>query len=121
MSQAAQHLVGTHDFSAYRAAGCQSKTPVRRLDKIDVWRKDDLVFIEIEANAFLHHMVRNIAGVLLAVGSGEKETDWSKTVLESGDRTVAGVTAPPHGLYLLDVDYSPDFDLPRVSQTQLVW
>ena len=121
MGVAAQHLVGEHDFSAYRAAGCQAKTPVRTVRRIDVWRKDDLVMIEIEANAFLHHMVRNIAGVLMAIGSGEQSTQWSRDVLENRDRTLAGVTAPACGLYLLDVDYSPDFDLPRVSQTQRVW
>ena len=121
MAEAAQHLIGEHDFSAYRAAGCQSKTPVRRIERIDVWRKDDMVFMEIEANAFLHHMVRNIAGVLMAIGAGEQDTGWTSEVLHARDRTLAGVTAPPHGLYLLDVDYSPDFDLPRVSRTQLVW
>ena len=121
MAQGAQHLIGEHDFSAFRAAGSQSKTPVRRMDRVDVWRKDDMVFIEVAANAFLHHMVRNIAGVLMTVGTGEQQPDWVKEVLEGQDRTLAGVTAPAHGLYLLDVDYSPDFDLPRVSQTQLVW
>ena len=121
MAEAAQHLIGEHDFNAYRASGCQAKSPVRRVERIDVWRKDDLVFIEIEANAFLHHMVRNIAGVLMSIGAGEQETDWSRQVLHLRDRSLAGVTAPAHGLYLLDVDYAPDFELPRLSPTQLVW
>lgn len=121
MMEAARYLVGQHDFSAYRAAGCQAKSPVREVSRIDVWRQDDMVFVEIEANAFLHHMVRNISGVLLAIGSGEQSPQWARQVLESRDRTLAGMTAPAAGLYLLDVDYSPDFDLPKVSNTQLVW
>ncbi|MBI2779317.1 MAG: tRNA pseudouridine(38-40) synthase TruA, partial [Gammaproteobacteria bacterium] len=81
----------------------------------------DLIFIDIEANAFLHHMVRNIAGVLMAVGAGEREPLWAREVLEMRDRTLGGVTAPPHGLYLMEVGYPEQFDIPRLSQTSMVW
>ena len=121
MAEAAQFLVGKHDFSAYRAAGCQSKTAVRRVDSIEIRRNRDVIIIDIVANAFLHHMVRNVAGVLMAIGSGEQAVEWSRQVLESKDRTQAGVTAPPHGLYLVDVDYSPDYDLPKLLPTHMIW
>jgi len=121
MQQAAMSLVGEHDFSAYRASGCQSKTPVREIFTIDIQRKNELVLIDIEANAFLHHMVRNIAGVLMAIGAGEQPVTWAGDVLQSKDRRVGGVTASPHGLYLLDVDYRPDFDLPRLFDTHMIW
>ncbi len=112
MHQAAQCLVGEHDFSAFRAAECQSRTPIRRLDRISVSRDQDVVTIEVTANAFLHHMVRNIAGTLLAVGRGEQPPDWVAEVLASRDRRSAGVTAPPGGLYFVHIDYPPEFGLP---------
>jgi tRNA pseudouridine38-40 synthase len=121
MQQAANHLLGEHDFNAYRAVACQAHSPVRTVHHLQVRRKDDMVIIDIEANAFLHHMVRNIAGVLMAIGAGEQEVDWSKTVLESRDRTLGGVTAPPHGLYFMGVEYPPEFEIPQLSPTQLVW
>jgi len=121
MRAAAEYLVGEHDFSAYRAAGCQSKTPMRRVESISIERKLDVIIIDIVANAFLHHMVRNIAGVLMAIGAGEHSVDWSKYVLESRDRTQGGITAPAHGLYLVDVDYSPEYDLPRLLHTHMIW
>jgi tRNA pseudouridine38-40 synthase len=121
MQQAAAHLIGEHDFNAYRAVACQARNPVRTVSQLQVSRQDDLVLIDIEANAFLHHMVRNIAGVLLAIGAGEQATDWSREVLERRDRTLGGVTAPAAGLYFMAVDYATEFDLPRLSPTRLVW
>lgn len=121
MAEAAQCLVGEHDFNAYRATQCQAKSPVRTVYAINVARKDDLITIDIEANAFLHHMVRNIAGVLMAIGAGEQPVEWSKQVLETRDRALGGVTAPPYGLYLVGVDYEAEYALPKTGNTQLVW
>lgn len=112
MHEAAQYLVGEHDFSSFRAAGCQSRTPNRFLETIKVARKGDFVVLDIQANAFLHHMVRNIAGALIAVGAGEKPGAWIREILEARDRTRAGVTAPPDGLYLVDVGYPGHFSVP---------
>lgn len=112
MHTAAQALVGEHDFSSFRAAGCQSRTPVRFLEQITVSRKGDFVVIDVQANAFVHHMVRNIAGALIAVGAGEQPPGWIAEVLAAKDRTLAGVTAPPHGLYLVDVGYPDGFGIP---------
>lgn len=121
MAQAANCLVGEHDFSAYRASECQAKSPVRTVYQLSVTRKDDLVIIDIEANAFLHHMVRNIAGVLMAIGAGEQPVSWSRQVLESRQRALGGVTALPFGLYLVAVEYDTAFDLPKLPPTQSVW
>jgi len=121
MADAAQFLLGEHDFSAYRAAACQSKSPTRRIDSITVKRQEDIITIDIVANAFLHHMVRNIAGVLMAIGCGAQPLDWTRQVLESQDRAQAGITAPAHGLYLVDVNYSPNYALPRLLPTRMIW
>jgi len=115
MHQSAQVLVGVHDFSSFRAAECQSKTPVRHLESIAVATFDDRVAIDVTANAFLHHMVRNIAGVLIAVGRGKRPAAWVPEVLEARDRRVGGVTAPPQGLYLVGVRYPAGFGLPGHS------
>lgn len=112
MHEAAQLLVGTHDFSSYRALGCQAKSPVRTISEIGVRRQDDRVIIELTANAFLHHMVRNIAGVLMAIGRGEQPETWTREILERRDRTKGGVTAPPQGLYLMRVGYPEQFKIP---------
>ncbi|VAX02977.1 tRNA pseudouridine(38-40) synthase, partial [hydrothermal vent metagenome] len=121
MAEAGRYLLGEWDFTSYRAVACQSNTPFRNVTRLDVSRHDDLVFIDIEANAFLHHMVRNIAGVLMDIGAGERSPDWASEVLAARDRTAGGVTAPPHGLYLMAVGYPPEFGVPHLSNTQLVW
>lgn len=105
MSAAAQCLVGEHDFSAFRGADCQAKTTLRRVDHIHLARHHDLIVMDIQANAFLHHMVRNIAGVLIAVGKGAREPGWVEEVLLSRQRRLGGVTATPDGLYLVGVIY----------------
>jgi tRNA pseudouridine38-40 synthase len=115
MTAAAACLIGEHDFSAFRSSECQARTPVRRLESIDVRRRGTLVIIDVRANAFLHHMVRNIAGVLIRIGSGEAEPDWAGQVLEGRDRALGGVTAPPSGLYLLKVRYPPEYGLPAAA------
>ncbi|MEJ2591037.1 MAG: tRNA pseudouridine(38-40) synthase TruA [Candidatus Thiodiazotropha sp.] len=111
MHRAAQRLVGTHDFSSYRALGCQAKHPVRTIHSLTVRREGEMVVMDVHANAFLHHMVRNIAGVLIAVGKGEQAETWAEEVLALRDRTLGGVTAPPQGLCLTRVDYPPEFGL----------
>lgn len=112
MHTAAKSLLGEQDFSAFRAASCQSRTPMRNVEFISVTRRGDLVVLEVVANAFLHHMVRNIAGALLAVGDGRKPIEWIRELLHGGDRTVAAETAPPDGLYLAGVRYPDSFCLP---------
>jgi tRNA pseudouridine38-40 synthase len=111
MHRAAQALVGTHDFSSYRALACQAKHPVRTLYSLQVCREGEIVTIEVHANAFLHHMVRNIAGVLIAIGKGDQAESWASEVLEFRDRTLGGVTAPAQGLCLTKVDYPEEFGL----------
>ncbi|WJG08289.1 tRNA pseudouridine(38-40) synthase TruA [Aliiglaciecola sp. LCG003] len=113
MHQAAQCLVGEHDFSAFRASLCQAKTPVRRLKHIEVTRKGNYIMIDVQANAFVHHMVRNIAGSLMVVGSGEQPITWMQQVLAQKDRSKAGITAKPNGLYLVKVVYPEKFGIPE--------
>jgi len=111
----AQALVGEHDFSAFRAAHCQSSTPVRRVTGVAVRRDADRIEIEITANAFLHHMVRNVAGTLIAVGVGDRPVGWVAELLAARDRTRAGVTAPPQGLYFSGVEYDARWGLPAAG------
>lgn len=113
MRAAAAYLIGEHDFSSFRAAQCQAKSPVRRLIQLDIGRVGQLIVLEVSATAFLHHMVRNIAGVLMAVGRGDRPPEWVGEVLAARDRTAASVTAHPYGLYLVDVEYPPEFLLPK--------
>ncbi len=115
MHAAAQALVGERDFTSYRAVACQSRTPMRNVHFIDVTRRGDLVVIDIQANAFLHHMVRNIAGVLMTIGSGREPVEWAGQVLAARDRTAGAATAPPYGLYLVDILYPAAFGLPATE------
>lgn len=121
MAVAASCLVGEHDFTSYRTLACQARTPIRTLYHLDITRQDDLIFIDIAANGFLHHMVRNIAGVLMAIGAGEREPGWARQILDMRDRTVGGVTAPPDGLYLMEVHYPENFAIPALEQSSMVW
>jgi tRNA pseudouridine38-40 synthase len=117
MGAAAALLVGEHDYSAFRSSECQSRTPIRRVEAIEVSRRDPYVMIEARANAFLHHMVRNIAGVLIHIGRGEAEVDWAREVLEGRDRRLGGVTAPAGGLYLVEVRYPAEAGLEAVRDS----
>ncbi|MEO5342554.1 MAG: tRNA pseudouridine(38-40) synthase TruA [Gammaproteobacteria bacterium SHHR-1] len=119
MHRAAQHLQGMHDFSSYRALACQAKSPQRELRRIGVRRQGNLILIDLYANAFLHHMVRNIAGVLIAIGRGEQAEDWSREILERRDRRQGGVTAPPQGLYLTQVEYPTEYAIPEPAPLDL--
>jgi len=112
MHAAAQALVGKHDFSAYRAAGCQASTPNREITAFSVARERNWITLDVTANAFLQHMVRNITGTLMAIGRGDESVEWAAAVLASRDRKRAGAAAPPHGLTLVGVDYPDEFDLP---------
>ena len=121
MNEGAKYLLGEHDFSSYRSLNCQAKSPVRRIHRLDVSRHGEFIMINVEANAFLHHMVRNIAGVLMSIGAGECAPAWAKEVLEKRDRTSGGVTAKPHGLYLTGVSYPEEFDIPESKALAIIW
>lgn len=111
MHDAAQCLIGQHDFSSYRAQGCQSKSPCRLMYFINVVRQQDQVIIELSANAFVHHMVRNIAGVLMQIGSGKQPVSWADDLLQIKDRAQGGITAPSSGLYLGGVLYPEQYGI----------
>jgi tRNA pseudouridine38-40 synthase len=113
MHQAAQKLVGEHDFSSFRAKDCQAKSPIKNLEFLNVYRQDSLVIIDIKANAFLHHMVRNIADVLMCIGSGRAQSDWLDELLMVKSRTAGGATARATGLHFMDVFYPQSFSLPQ--------
>jgi len=115
MHEAARALLGEHDFSAFRAAGCQARSAVRELTAIGVTRHEQWIQVDVAANAFLMHMVRNITGTLAAIGQGEQPVAWIRDVLASRDRTAGGVTAPPHGLTLVAVDYPQAFGIPATA------
>ncbi len=112
MQQAASGLLGRHDFSAFRAAGCQAKTPVREISRIEVQRDGAWLVLSVTANAFLQHMVRNIVGTLVSIGLGELGVERLGDILASKDRRRGGVAAPPHGLTLVSVDYPAEFAIP---------
>lgn len=113
MAEAAQALLGNHDFSAFRAGQCQAKSPIKQMHHLRVTRHGQMIVLDVRANAFLHHMVRNIAGVLMTIGAGERPVEWAAEVLESRQRRNGGVTAHPYGLYLVQVEYPEEFALPQ--------
>ena len=115
MHRAAQTLAGEHDFSAFRAAGCQASSPIREILSIGVARADDWVILEITANAFLQHMVRNVMGTLVTIGSADGSEKSMAAILDSKDRRTGGPAAPPHGLTLTRVDYPVEFGLPAAK------
>ncbi len=112
MRAGAAYLVGRQDFTSFRATQCQAKSPVREIHYLHLVRRGDLIILEVQANAFLHHMVRNIVGVLMCVGAGDKPPTWVGEVLAARNRSAAGVTAKPYGLYLVSVDFPKEFALP---------
>ena len=112
MHAAARRLLGRHDFSAFRAAACQASSAVSEIKSIAVRRDVDLLTLSVTANAFLQHMVRNIAGTLAKIGLGERDGEWITAVLASKDRKAGGIAAPPHGLTLVSVDYPATFNIP---------
>lgn len=121
MQAAASQLIGHHDFSAFRAKECQAKSPMKTLDEISIIKHGDFIAIDVKAKSFLHHMVRNLVGVLVPVGQGKKPGNWPKQVLQSRERMQGGVTAPAAGLYFVNVDYPEKYQLPTVSAFPVVW
>lgn len=119
MHEAAQALLGEQDFSAFRGAGCQSNSPYRFVEAVSVRRCDDRIFIDITANAFVLHMVRNIAGSLIEIGQGKRGVGWMAELLAGRDRSDAAATAPPDGLYLINVRYPDVYQIPPANTTDL--
>lgn len=117
MHDTAQVLCGKHDFSAFRSSGCSAQHAIRDVTAIDITRQGQIIQIDITANAFLYHMVRNIVGSLIPVGKGEKSRQWFEEVFQSRDRKLAGVTAEPQGLCFTNVRYDPKYDLPVNVET----
>ena len=114
MRRAAHHLLGEHDFSSFRSSECQAKTPVKNLQRLDIARQGDTIFFDLTADAFLHHMVRNIVGCLVYVGKGKHEPGWMADILEKRDRGLAAPTFSPDGLYLKRIQYDPEWRLPQL-------
>lgn len=117
MQIAASYLLGTHDFSAFRAAECQAVSPIKTMHRLEIRRRGDIVLFTLQANAFLQHMVRNIVGALLLIGKRKRPPDWMKSVLANCDRTQAAPTFMPDGLYLAKVDYDKKWGLPNEAAT----
>ena len=112
MRAAARCLLGTHDFSAFRAAECQARSAIKELRRAQIERHGDLIVFDFAADAFLHHMVRNLVGCLVQVGNGSRPPEWLRDVLDGRDRARAAPTFPAQGLYLTGVDYDPAWGLP---------
>lgn len=113
MHEAAQCLLGEYDFTSFRAVQCQSRTPWRHVMQVQVSRYGSYIVVDIKANAFVHHMVRNIVGSLMEIGCGHRPVCWMAELLAAKDRTLAAATARPEGLYLVSVDYPSRFAIPK--------
>jgi len=118
MQLAANSLVGVHDFTSFRTVACQANSPVRNVKRLDITRINDYVMFEIEANAFLHHMVRNIAGVLIEIGCGNADIPWVDEILDIRDRTKSANTAAADGLYLAKIEYPEKYGIPMPVDSQ---
>ncbi|MCX7193384.1 MAG: tRNA pseudouridine(38-40) synthase TruA [Proteobacteria bacterium] len=116
MREAAQHLLGEHDFSAFRAAECQAKSPVKCLNNIDIYKDGEMLVFDFAANAFLHHMVRNLVGCLVYVGKGKYPPQWLAEVLAGRERRLAAPTFSPDGLYLRRIQYDAKWGLPQIQE-----
>lgn len=115
---ASHYLLGKHDFNAYRTVHCQSNNPIKTIYSLSITKHQDFFYFDVEADAFLHHMVRNIVGVMMEIGRGERQPVWAKEVLETKDRTKAGITAPSDGLYLTRVSYDDVFAIPNIAYSE---
>jgi len=113
MREAARYLLGEHDFSSFRSSECQAKTPIKNLAQLDIWKQGDTIIFDVTADAFLHHMVRNIVGCMVYVGKGKHPPQWMKTVLERRNRNQAAPTFAPDGLYLRRITYDAKWGLPQ--------
>lgn len=121
MQEAAAFLVGMHDFSSFRAAACQAKSPVKTMHAISIKQHADLLVVTLTANAFLHHMVRNIVGTLILIGIGNHRPEWMSDVLQSRNRNLAAPTFMPDGLYLAHIGYDAKWGLPQMPERHLPW
>lgn len=120
MAAAAAHLVGRHDFSAFRAAECQAKSPIRELRQAGVARQGEYLSFDFRGNAFLHHQVRNMVGALVWIGLGRRPPEWLAELLASQDRRLGAATFAPDGLYLVDVRYDAEWNLPAFANRVLL-
>ena len=121
MREAGRPLLGTQDFSSFRAAGCQARSSTRHLQQLSIGQVENWIWFDLVANAFLQNMVRNIVGTLIAVGAGDKPANWVEDVLTARDRRLAGPTASPYGLYLTAVTYPDTYHLPSNDTTVKFW
>ena len=121
MHECSQLLIGEHDFSSFRAAGCQAKTASRNVHSVECTRQGEFIYMDITANAFLYHMVRNIVGSLIAVGSGEKDFDWFSQVFHARDRKLADTTAAASGLYFLKAWFDDQYKLPMQAKKPVLF
>ena len=120
MQAAANQLLGEHDFTVFRAAGCQAKSPIKHMYDVQIRQQGELIICSFRANAFLHHMVRNMVGALIFVGVGRREVAWIAELMASRDRSLAAPTFAPDGLYLAKIGYDKKWDLPQGNEFQLL-